>query len=87
MANREYTVQERRVSLTADRDRAQCAYEVLDEGGGYTHPDGNRTAGKLTRDIMEKLKVIIADCNRRIGDLDTGVAEPAAHSEYVRLCW
>ena len=69
MANREYTVQERRVSLTADKDRAQRAYDVLNEGGAYTHPDGNRTAGELTRDIMEKLKVIIADCDRRIGDL------------------
>jgi hypothetical protein len=28
----------------------------------------------LTRDIMEKLKVIIADCNRRIDDLDAGLA-------------
>jgi hypothetical protein len=72
MANREYTAQERRASLVADRDRAQRAYDVLDEGGGYTHPDGNRTAGELTRDIMEKLKIIIADCNRRIDSLDVG---------------
>ena len=74
MANREYTVQERRASLAADRDRAQRAFDVLDEGGGYTHPDGNRTAGELTREIKEKLKIIIADCNRHIADLDAGVA-------------
>jgi hypothetical protein len=74
MANRQYTAQERRASLTADRDRAQRAFDVLDEGGGYTHPDGNRAMGELTRDITEKLKIIIADCNRRISDLDAGVA-------------
>ena len=71
MANREYTTQERRASLTADRDRAQRAFDVLDEaGGGYTHPDGSRMAEELTRDIKEKLKTIIADCNRHIDDLD-----------------
>ena len=74
MAIREYSVQERRASLTADRDRAQRAFEVLNEGGGYTHPDGNRTARELTHDIMEKLKILIADCNRHIDDLDAGVA-------------
>jgi hypothetical protein len=74
MAIREYSVQERRVSLTADRDRAQRAFDVLNEGGVYSHPDGNRTTGELTRDIMEKLKIIIADCIRHIDDLDARAA-------------